>query len=400
MGSIIQPDQTWVLWTFLVGWAAISIYLENRYSWAKKVTGAIIALLGALVATNLHIIPMDSPVYDAVWGYVVPLAIPMLMFQANMRRIFQESGRLLALFMISAAGTVIGAILAYYTLADYIPGLKGVAAIMTGSYIGGGVNFVALSSAFHVPGELISAATVADNLIMALYFFVLLAIASIAFFLKNFNHPLIDEVERQGGAAKIDQTIIADSKKRNISIFDLAANFGLSLLIIAISQFVANFFSEAIPTTNWALSLANALLGNMYLVLTTLTMIMATVFAKFFENLAGSTEIGTFLIYIFLVVIGVPASIAMIIDTAPLLLVFCAIMVAVNMVVTFTGAKLFHFNLEEAIIASNVAIGGPATGSAMAISKGWTALVGPSIFVGICGYIIGNYLGIIVGSIL
>ena len=56
MNSFISSDNTWMLWTFLVVWSAISIVLEQRYKWASKVTGAIIALLGAIIFANLKII--------------------------------------------------------------------------------------------------------------------------------------------------------------------------------------------------------------------------------------------------------------------------------------------------------------------------------------------------------
>ena len=36
----------------------------------------------------------------------------------------------------------------------------------------------------------------------------------------------------------------------------------------------------------------------------------------------------------------------------------------------------------------------------MAISQGWTELVGPAMLVGTLGYAIGTYIGIIVGSML
>ena len=83
-----------------------------------------------------------------------------------------------------------------------------------------------------------------------------------------------------------------------------------------------------------------------------------------------------------------------------LLLVLCAIMVVVNMLFCFIGAKLFKCNLEDAIIASNANIGGPTTAAGMAISQGWTALVGPAMLVGVLGYVIGNYAGTLVGMIL
>ena len=63
------------------------------------------------------------------------------------------------IFCIGSAGTVAGAFLAYALLHNFIPGLAGVAAIMTGSYIGGGVNFAALATEFNV-GEIKAAATV------------------------------------------------------------------------------------------------------------------------------------------------------------------------------------------------------------------------------------------------
>ena len=99
-------------------------------------------------------------------------------------------------------------------------------------------------------------------------------------------------------------------------------------------------------------------------------------------------------------VIGVPASIGLIITKAPVLLVFCAIMVIVNMAVSLIFGKLFHFNLEEILVASNANIGGPTTAAAMAISKGWNDLVLPAVLVGVWGYVIGNYLGIFIGNIL
>lgn len=400
MDSFIKPDQTWILWGILTGWAAVSIYLEEKFKWAQKVTGAIIALLGALILSNLNIIPTDSPVYDAVWVYVIPLAIPLLLFECNIIKIWKESGRLLLLFTIGGFGTVLGAITGYFVLHKYVPGLDQVAAIMTGSYIGGGVNFVALSDAFNVPGDLISAATIADNLLMALYFFVLLALPTMGFFKKHFNHPLEDEIE--AGIA-LGRETNDESKywgRKEISLKDIAFAFASSILIVAASIEIAKFFGSVIPTSNAFYGILNALFGNMYLILTTLTMLLATFKADFFSSIRGAQEIGMFLIYIFMVVIGVPASIPMIIQRAPLLLVFCGIMVIINMIVTLTATKLLKFNLEEGIIASNANIGGPATAAAMAISKGWTSLIGPSILVSIFGYIIGNYFGIIVGNIL
>ena len=89
-----------------------------------------------------------------------------------------------------------------------------------------------------------------------------------------------------------------------------------------------------------------------------------------------------------------------VVTKSPLLLVLCFIMVVVNMLFCFVGAKIFKTSLEDAIIASNANIGGPTTAAGMAFSQGWTALVGPAMLVGVLGYVIGNYLGTLVGMIL
>ncbi len=399
MNSFISPDNTWVLWAFLTGWAAFSIYLEQKYTWASKVSGAIIALIGAMVLSNLKIIPTQAPAYDQVWGYVVPLGITLLLFQCDIKKIWKESTRLLIIFLISSVGTMLGAIIGFLALKNIVPNLNMVAAMMSGSYIGGGVNFAAIASAFEVPGDLVSAAVIADNLLMALYFFVLISIPSIALFRKAFKHPHIDEVEKIGSNS--DSTIASQYwGKKEMSLKDIAFAISFAFIIVAVSNEIANLFKAIIPTSNAVLSILNTLLSNHYLIITTLTMLLATFFSSTFSNIKSAQEIGTFLMYIFFVVIGVPASIPLILQKSPLLLVYCVVMVVVNMLVTFIGAKIFKFDLEEAILASNANIGGPTTAAAMAISKGWNKLVGPILIVGTLGYIIGNYFGILIGNIL
>ncbi len=95
----------------------------------------------------------------------------------------------------------------------------------------------------------------------------------------------------------------------------------------------------------------------------------------------------------FFVVIGVPASLSLVVTTAPLLLVFVLIIVLMNLLFSLVLGKLFKFNLEEVVLASNANLGGPTTAAAMAIAKGWNKLIVPILLVGTLGYIIGNYIG-------
>ena len=63
--------------------------------------------------------------------------------------------------------------------------------MFSGTYVGGSVNFAAMADTFGASGELSSQAVVADNLLMALYFFVLIAMPSINFFRKHYKHCLL-----------------------------------------------------------------------------------------------------------------------------------------------------------------------------------------------------------------
>lgn len=398
--SLISADNTWALWAILTGIAALSIWLEQRYKWANRITGCVLALIGAMILSNLKIIPVDAPTYDAVWDYVVPLAIPLLLYGANIKRIWKESGKLLVVYLISGIGTVLGAILAFMALKDKIPGLYKAAAMMTGTYTGGSVNLVAMADAFEAGGELVSTSVVADNLLMAFYFFVLVAVPTMNFFLKNYKHPIIDKVEKEGATGEGKTKAAQFWGAKEISLKDIAFAVAISFIIVAISSNLADLLSSIIPTGNLGLDLLNGLLGNQYLIMTTVTMILATYFHDFFSSIHGAQEIGTFLIYIFFTVIGVPASISLIVTKSPLLLVFCAIIVFVNMLVTFLAGKVFKFNLEDMILASNANIGGPTTAAALAIAKGWDSLIVPTLLVGTLGYVIGNYYGILVGNLL
>lgn len=324
MDTWIKADDIWSLWAVIVGWAAVSIYLEQRYRWASKVSGAIIALLGALILANLGVIPTDSPVYDIIWGYVVLLAVPIMLFKADLRKIWRESGRTFLVLHIAAVGTVIGTSLGFLFFGRWIPEARAIGAMITGSYIGGTVNFVAMSAHCNASQNVINAAIVADNLNMAVYFFVLLAIPGLVFFRKHYEHPY--EKAANEGISEGENRAASYWGRKEISLLDIAKVIAAGFIIVALSVKAAGWFG-----TNESLPLVlRGILGSKYFVVTTLTVIIVTVFPRFFEEARGAQEIGTFLIYIFLVVIGTPASIKAIIMQSPILLLFCAFVVIVN----------------------------------------------------------------------
>lgn len=402
MKTLISGESTWILWAVLASCSALAIFLEQKYSWASKITGCILALTFTLILSNLKIIPTESPVYDTVWGYVVPLAVPMLLFNADIKKIGRDSGRTLIIYLLSGIGTVLGGFVAYFALKNAIPALNDIVPMFVGTYTGGSVNFVAMSQQYNVPGATVSAALVADNLLMALYFFTLMAIPTMRFFKKHYKMPFVDALEKQSEEdLEANKTMAAKYwGAKEISLKDIAFTVALSLIIVALSDKLASIFGDIFSGEGAVNTILGGLLGNKYLLITTITMIVASVFQRQISSIRGSQEIGTFLIYLFFAVIGAPASIGLILRESPLLLIFALIVVLINLIVSLIFGKIFKFNIEEIIVASNANVGGPTTAAAMAVSKGWTELIVPSLLVGTLGYVIGNYYGILSGIML
>ena len=407
MSTLISAENTWMLFAILVVIAAVSIRLEQRFLWAAKVSACVLCLVFAMALANLRIIPTDAPAYDFIWSYLVPLAIPFLLFKADFRKIWRESGRMFGIYLLASIGTAAGGILAYLLLKNRIGAAdaKSALAMFVGTYVGGSVNLVAMADAAGAGKNLVSASIVADNLLMVLYFFVLAALPASGWILKHYRHPIIDRrlkiessEEEMAEVKKHHQTHKSRAaeywKARPVSLADLATGFAAACMIVAVSKMLAGFFEGAIAGDGFAISLLRGLLGNQYLLITTITTALASFFPKFFGNISGAQEVGTFLIHIFFAVIGAPASIALIIRDAPILLLFAAIIVLMNLVFSLVFGKIFRYSIEEITVASNANIGGPTTAAAFAIAKGWHSLIFPAILVGTLGYVIGNYYGI------
>lgn len=54
VGTVIAKDDTWLLWAIIILWATVSLVLEQRYRWASTISGAIIALVGAMALSTFN----------------------------------------------------------------------------------------------------------------------------------------------------------------------------------------------------------------------------------------------------------------------------------------------------------------------------------------------------------
>lgn len=120
MNTVIDQDQPVVLGAILLAAALAGLWSE-RCAWGAKLSGAIVTMLTTAVLSNVGFLPFAAPVYDLVWSYLVPVAIPLLLFKANLFRIVRDAGQTLAAFVFGAIGTVIGVLQRIFSPMRQIP---------------------------------------------------------------------------------------------------------------------------------------------------------------------------------------------------------------------------------------------------------------------------------------
>ena len=373
--ALVSPDAHFALWGIVTGLAALAFWLETTRL-GRNISGIVFAILGAMLLANFGVIPKAAPAYDLIWQYLVPVAIPLLLFKANFRTLIPETGGMLVAFLIGATGTVLGTLIGFWLLPLGEVGGK-LAGVFSATYIGGSMNFAAVADALHIDSALLAASVAADNVIGVMLLALLALLPSIGFVRRWIPSAIIDESESSGVALDIHD------ESDPINLFHLALSLSLSLVICAIGYAVADLLGYG---------------GYGILFVTLLAVLVANVFHVSMAKLEGHFELGMLLMYIFFAALGAGADIARMIDSALVIVLFAAIIVVVHLVVILAGGKLFKLDLAEIIIASNACAAGPSTAAALAAGKRWRRLITPGVMCGVFGYAVANVVGIALAS--
>ncbi len=362
----------------MLGAAAIGLWAETK-RFGRKLSGAVITMAVTFTLSNTRVIPADGvPAYGVVWSNLVPLAIPLLLLRADIRRIIREAGPTLVAFIFGAIGTALGTIIAFHAVPLGPEGWK-LAGVFAATYIGGSINYAAAAEAVGLrSGDLLSAGVAADNLIMVLYFLVLFTLPSLVFLRKRFiSRHQANEEDPPSNVSENELSTSFPSPKN--AAFALALSAG----ICAIGYGSAAWMG-------WK--------GSSILIVTALTVIIATSLPRQLGRLRGAEVVGAFLIQIFFAVIGASANIGMVMRVGPVLFVFAALILAIHLLFLLSAGWLCRLDLIELVIASNANMGGPTTAAAMAVARRWDKLVLPAILCGTFGYAVATFIGVGLGN--
>ena len=325
--------------------------------------------------------------------YLVPLAVPMLLFDSDLKRVVTDTGSLLLCFGIGAIATVIGTLIAFplLPLTSMGPDVGWrVACALAARHIGGAINFVAVAETLHISGSAVSAAIAADNVVVALYF---------AFLFAMSKEGEDDNLLKSSGANQHERqsSNMTLTDPESVSDNEGASGVNLSTLGIAISV-ASSLVACGKGATKLLLPAGTSALP----MISVLTVIAATLQPEFFSRIrTAGTALGIMFIQMFFAASGAAGSLKMVMQQAPSLFLFSALQIAIHYVTLVTiGRGIFRLPYRELYLASNANVGGPTTAAAMAQAKQWKRLVLPALLVGILGYATATGIALALGPVL
>ena len=374
---LLKADDIFSMSAVMLTLAWFGIWLDGTWL-GRKTSGVVWVIIFGTLLSNFKIIPFDSPVFGFIHGYIVPVSIPLLLFKANLIRIFRESGPVILAFAIASIGTLLGVLIGYFLL-DLGPIGPKVAGVYTGGWIGGSVNFVAVSQAVQMTPDEFAVAIGASMGVSISALMILLALPSIPALRKFVPSKIIETTE------KVTARKDSDEDRLPFNLSHLSGALAISFIICAISYAIAN-----------ALSLPQYSI----LVVTLLAVGIANLFPKRVQNFDGDFELGMFALYIFFAAVGAGTDAVSFIESAPILLVYGIIILVVHLIVVIAGAKIFKIDLAQAVIGSGAAFVGAGPTAAIATAHGWKQLVTPGIMCGVLGYVIATFIGVALSGML
>lgn len=379
--SLITVDSTFQLAASLLALATFGFWAETRQL-GRKLSGPLIILFLALVLSNINLIPHSAPMYATVGDLLVPLAIPMLLFRADLEMVLKEIGPMLKSFVASAVVIALSIII-LSLIFDFGQFEAQVAGALAGSYIGGSLNFVATAQAVELtdPNHYVAALT-ADTIGAVFFLALLMMLPALSWARKAMPSRYI------GADGENLGTELTEHEKQTAPPFDLlglGAAITISMIICAVGKLLTDLSG----------------VGNYFILIITILALMVANFAKpLVKRFNSEFEVGTFFMYIFFATIGASANLTTIAGIAlPYVIMICSAIVLFMVLILIVG-KFLKLDLAELLIAANACILGPATAAAMAAGQRWNDLVTPGMLAGILGYSFATFIGVAVTRVL
>ena len=196
-----DPSQVVVFLVLVIG---LVIWLSKRKGLTvifRYLTPVLWIYLLPMVATTLGILPPKSPAYDWIKTHFLPAALLLLLLSANLPFIARLGGKAVLVMLAGTAGIVIGGPVVLLLFRDFLPedAWRGIAAL-SGSWIGGSPNLVAISESVETPENILGPVIVVDTVVGYSWMGIVIALSAFQ-----------DRFDRWAG---VDRKVVDDMNKR------------------------------------------------------------------------------------------------------------------------------------------------------------------------------------------
>jgi uncharacterized membrane protein len=309
--------------------------------------------------------------YSTARNNLLPAMLFLMLLQVDLRQ-FARLGRGLLIAYFSAVLSLALAFILVFWLFGFNHDEAGLFAALTGSWMGGTANMLAVGSALDVKEHMMGYALVTDAVDYTFWVILLLALVRIAPLFNRWSNAQSDvsAMNDLGCACTI-------GPKRYWVLLIIA------LAVALLSQLIAMQLG-GLSTTTWMVLIATfAGLAASYTPL---------------SRLNGSTEIASTMLLLLVALIGSRADFQGF-SEVPLYLLAGLLILSVHGSIMLIAAKLFRLDLFSIGIASLANIGGVASAPILAAAYN-RSLIGVAVLMAIMGYLIGTFGGLAVGYTL
>ncbi|OYY78191.1 MAG: hypothetical protein B7Y43_07195 [Sphingomonas sp. 28-62-20] len=381
---LIAPNDVLGLLAAMMSLIALCQLLE-RSRFGHYLPAPMTVLLFAMLLSNIGVLPTGGPVHDVAIKFIVPLALPLLLFKANLRQVVRGIDSLLLPFVLATLATVAATLIAFL-LVPLGPEGPAFAATNAAGLLGGSVNYVAVSRAENLSATGFAIGSAAFVVLFVPYLVILQWLPRQPWILRRFGPSRVLDMPGQD-APPPDAT--PDKQPADASAEAGPLGLVVTLALAAAIAAVGARFSTAIGHSEYAL-----------LTITAVALALANIAPAPLARIRGETSIAMYILMIYFAFMGSTADASVLIAQAGPLTWFIALIVILHLAFLLVAGWLLRLPLVELLLASNATVGGPATAAAYAETVGATALVTPAVLTGILGYATATFVSLALANLL